>query len=318
MKNTYKPRYRERFAGLWAAVPTPFTSNGEIDEAGVRFNVAHFIDGLRLDGIFCNGLMGEIWALTSAERRQILEIILDAGGNRLLVAAVTTHHSLAETLELTLHAEAAGCHFAVLMNPARTPRSPDELYRYFSAICDRVGIEVIIFNTPLAGYTLSPELIARLCEIPNVCGVKTTASHFENARIRDNCGEKTVISDPHEENYLHNLLLYNQQILFADPEPYLFQSASDRPITGYRARYQQNDIAGFVSEFQALNPLRRIHNKWIMDPLRMGQMPIGALKYWCDLMGMRGGAVRSPLIPLSEELKAELRVELVQIGIATN
>jgi 4-hydroxy-tetrahydrodipicolinate synthase len=315
MKSPYQARHRDRFAGLWAAVHTPFALDGEVDEPGIRKNVRHYIEAAGLDGIFCNGLIGEIWALTPTERQRILEIILDSTNDELLVAAVTTHYSLTETIQLTCHAEQAGCHFAVLLNPANGPRSEEDLYRYFASICDRTGIDIVIFNTPLAGYSLSPALLARICDLPNVCGVKSTASLFENTKIREHCGDKCAISDPHEENYLHNLLSFNQRILFADPEPYLFQTDKKKPISEYMRRYESGDVAGFVREFQALSPLRHVHNKWVMNPLREGRMPNAAVKYWSEALGMAAGPVRVPLEPLTDGQRRELREDLTRVGL---
>jgi 4-hydroxy-tetrahydrodipicolinate synthase len=56
--------------GLWSAVPTPFRADQSLDLEGMAHNVRHFRDVLRLAGVFCNGLMGEGWSLSTAERRQ--------------------------------------------------------------------------------------------------------------------------------------------------------------------------------------------------------------------------------------------------------
>jgi 4-hydroxy-tetrahydrodipicolinate synthase len=65
-----KEAARAQFRGLWAAITTPFTADGELDEAGLRRNMRYFTDVLHVDGIFCTGNMGEFWALTTGERRR--------------------------------------------------------------------------------------------------------------------------------------------------------------------------------------------------------------------------------------------------------
>ena len=42
--------------------------------------------------------------------------------------------------------------------------------------------------------------------------------------------------------------------------------------------------------------------------------PIATIKCWMDLMGMRGGAVRPPLHPLTDEAKASFRRVLEATG----
>jgi len=40
----------EKVRGLWIAIPTPFTLEGEIDEGALRKAVDYYIDGLEVDG----------------------------------------------------------------------------------------------------------------------------------------------------------------------------------------------------------------------------------------------------------------------------
>lgn len=71
----------EKVKGLWIAIPTPFTSSGEVDEGALRKAVDHYIDGLEVDGIFCGGVMGEFWALTVEERARVHEVVISAAGD---------------------------------------------------------------------------------------------------------------------------------------------------------------------------------------------------------------------------------------------
>ena len=65
------------FRGVWAAIPTPFTPDDRLDEDGLRRNMRHYTDVLRVDGIFCTGTMGEFWALTKEERKRAVEIVVE-------------------------------------------------------------------------------------------------------------------------------------------------------------------------------------------------------------------------------------------------
>jgi 4-hydroxy-tetrahydrodipicolinate synthase len=69
-----KEAARAQFHGVWTAITTPFTLDGDLDEAGLRHNMRHVTDGLHVEGVFCTGTMGEFWALTGAERRRVVEI----------------------------------------------------------------------------------------------------------------------------------------------------------------------------------------------------------------------------------------------------
>ena len=116
---------------IWAAIHTPFTKTGAIDEDGIRYNIRRYI-ALGLTGVFCNGLIGEVWALTGAERRHILETVLDEASGELKVSVVVTATSIPETLEFGAHAKSVGADSAVLMVPTS---------EQFQKISDRLTAE---------------------------------------------------------------------------------------------------------------------------------------------------------------------------------
>jgi 4-hydroxy-tetrahydrodipicolinate synthase len=301
--------------GIWAAVHTPFRADGGLDEEGIRRNVRHYADVLDLRGIFFNGLMGEFWSLTLGERQRITELIAAEAGGRLALSPNCTHHSLAETLTLMRHAKSAGCPYAVLMNPATGPRTDDALFGYFERLCAAVDIDVIVFNTPAPGYVLGLELLARLAELPNVKGLKATGTPADRDAARRAVGHRIIVSDPTEAQWLDNLTGHGQRLLYADPEPYLYQSAGHRPINRYYDLFTQGDLAGCRREFETLAPVRPVYARWITDPLRSGRMPNAALKAWAELVGLAGGPPRAPLEPLAPRERARLQAELAAAGL---
>ena len=66
-----KDAARAQFRGVWAAITTPFTPEGELDEAGLRRNMRYYTDELAIDGVFCTGTMGELTAVTKVDGRVI-------------------------------------------------------------------------------------------------------------------------------------------------------------------------------------------------------------------------------------------------------
>lgn len=300
---------------IWAAIHTPFTASGALDEAGLRHNVRRFVE-VGLTGVFCNGLIGEVWALTAAERRAVLEVIVDEAAGRLKVAVVVTASSLPETLEFGAHARAVGADSAVLMVPTSGPRSPSQQGAYFEHLCERLQMPVVIFNAATAaGSALEPAVFERVCALPNLTILKTTASAAENDALRAAARNGVLVSDPLEENFLKNYSESAQRILFADPEPYLYQVGAVRPVADYIALL----AAGRSDEARAaaarLADLRTVFNAWIMDPLRRGHMPGAAVKAWSEMIGLAGGAVRLPLEPLTAAERERLRADLLRCGL---
>jgi 4-hydroxy-tetrahydrodipicolinate synthase len=302
-------------SGIWAAIHTPFDSDQRVNETGLRENIQHLSTALQLDGVFCSGIMGEFWALTLSERARIIDIVVAEAHPDMKVSAMTTHHSLHETIELSRCAESVGTDFIALMNPFVGPRSEDEVYRYFATICDELDSQVVLFNTPAFGYAMTAVLVVRLSSIPNVCAVKTTSSESEIEKVRALCGGRIVVSDPEEARWLKNMTKHGQQALFADPEPYLYQRVGFQPIAEYTAAFRAGDTVRAQEVAATIESIRRIYAKWIMEPLKSGVMPNAALKCWAEAMGMAAGPVRSPLTPLPSTDKRELLDELAGVGL---
>lgn len=301
--------------GVWAAVPTPFRDDGTLDLSGISGNVLHFSDVLQLQGIYCNGIMGEAWSLDCPERMRILDTTLAAAAGKLRVGVVTTHHSLGETVSLSRHAERAGADHVILTRP-RAPLSDPELRDHVLRVAEVVSVPVVLFDG--SGSSFSTELIHRLaCDDRSIAAVKVASSHARSVKIRAACGDSITITDPLEENWLGNLTRFQLHTLYADPEPYLFQSAGELPIRDYHAAFSRGDTAKAQRIRDRLQPLRDVYNRWIMGPLKRDLSPVAALKVWCEEMGLAAGPVRPPLHPLSDGDRTALRQQLKEAVAAS-
>lgn len=295
---------------IWAAIHTPFEASGAIDEAGVRRNIRHYIK-TGLAGVFCNGLIGEVWSLTLQERKRVIELISDEAAGRLGISAVISGPSIEETIELGEHSQKYGVSHAVLMVPTSGPRSPSQQLEYFRHICSRLEMPIVIFNARTeAGSPLDPGVFTQLCSLPNLKLLKTTGTASENSALRQAARNGVLVSDPLEENFLTNMQFEGQSILYADPEPYLYQSGQFRPISEYVTLQASGKAEQAAQVAASLASQRIVFNKWIMDPLKRGHMPNAALKHWCDLIGLAGGCVRSPIEVLTTQQCRELEVDL--------
>lgn len=296
-------------AGIWAAVPTPFLADELIDFAGIRRNVIHFRDALGLAGIFCNGLMGEGWSLSAIERRQILEATVEASGGAFPVGVVTTHGSIAETLALSRHAIASGADHIVLMRPAGL-FSIDELADFVRLISDAAEGRIVLFDSQAQSGGFQPEVIRVLAKDSRIHAVKCTRDGDAIAALRAECSEFVTICDPYESHALANLTRFGQSVLYADPEPYLYQTSEVQLIRGYFDDHRCGNVGSMIAKHGRLEPLRRVYARWIQTPLMRGLPINAALKHWCRRLGLAAGPVRRPLHALTEGQAAALDAEL--------
>lgn len=294
--------------GIWAAIPTPFRDDQSLDVDGMRRNVARF-RALGLAGIFCNGLMGEGWSLSLADRRLIVETLVEAAGGALPVGVVTTHGSIAETLELSQHAAAVGADHVVLMRPPGL-LSPDELADLVRMTADAARCRIVLFDSAAQSGGYPAAVIGQLAREGRIHAVKCTRDADAIAALRAECGDAVVICDPYEAHALANLVRFGHRTLYADPEPYLFQLPGRLPIADYFAAHVRGDADALLSLHARLEPLRRVYQRWIEVPLFRSQPINAALKHWCRRLGLAAGPVRRPLRALAPGAAAMLDRDL--------
>ncbi len=311
-----KAAARAQFHGVWTAITTPFTPDGELDEAGLRHNMRHVTDGLHVEGVFCTGTMGEFWALTGAERRRVVEVVCEEARGKCRVIAHTAHHSARETVALTRHAEEVGADFAVLINPYFPVASEAGIYEWFAYVAARVNIGIWMFDTGYSAYSFSPELTARIAGLENVCGIKLGRSLEHYLAVKRLCGDQIVMSHPSEAEWLPLMRDHGQQVHMSSPAPYLLQTPGYLPIRQYTALGLAGEYVKAQAIAAALAPARAVYDKWLTAKWQQERtMPNAYIKAWCELLGMAGGPVRAPLMPITEAERAELRADLERVGL---
>src|SRR5690349_15890459 len=107
-KNEAKEAAKQMLRGVWTALPTTFTPDDKIDEKGNAANLEHCISGIKIDGHYCIGNVGEFWAMTNEERMRVVEINVDATKGRVPLIAGCHHQNPYEAVKLAQHAQGAG------------------------------------------------------------------------------------------------------------------------------------------------------------------------------------------------------------------
>lgn len=169
-------------SGVLTALATPFTADEQIDVDTLRHLVDRSIDG-GVDGVVACGSTGEFAAMTGAERRLVVETVIDQTAGRVPVIAQTGAVSTAEAIELSRHAQEADASVLMLVTPYYEPLTLDETVRYLHTVAGNVDIPIMLYNLPGAtGVNLSPDLVGQLArEIDNVQYIKDTSAEMAQA-----------------------------------------------------------------------------------------------------------------------------------------
>jgi 4-hydroxy-tetrahydrodipicolinate synthase len=168
--------------GVLTALATPFAPDGQIDTDALRRLVDRNIDG-GVHGVVACGSTGEFAALSGAERRLVVETVIDQVGGRVPVVAQTGAMSTAEAIDLTRHAQAAGASAAMVVAPYYEPLTLEETVSYLREVADAVDIDIMLYNLPVAtGVNLPPDTVGELArEVTNIRYIKDTSADLAQA-----------------------------------------------------------------------------------------------------------------------------------------
>jgi 4-hydroxy-tetrahydrodipicolinate synthase len=162
-------------AVVFAAVPTLFSSDGELDLEANRALYKH-VAGL-LDGLFVAGTTGEFPALDEGERLSLIELALaEAGPDRVIahVGAPDGHHCA----RLARAAAALGATRLAAITPYYLPARPDELAAHYARIREAApGPELYAYFFPeRTGLHVSATLFTQLAASAGLAGAKLSGS----------------------------------------------------------------------------------------------------------------------------------------------
>jgi len=303
---------RENFRGIWAACLNPWRGDGSFDEAGFRSNIRHWIDDLSIAGLFIAGKQGEFFAMTLEERKRNIEVAVDECGAEAGTIFSASDQNFETVVDLALHAQDCGADYVVIHAPVfHFVTDQDEiLYNYYKAICERVDIGIAMWSHPDSGYLMSPQLCARIAELPNIVAIKYSVPRPMYAELTRLVGNKIHVSTASEGEWLDNIEELGWRLYLCSSPPYQLQSKVDQRMNDYtRLAFEGRfDDARLVRD--SLNPVREAFQR-----TKPADKPQAHGKFWQELLGQVGGPVRPPMLNLSDAEKAATREAFAACGL---
>jgi len=306
---------RAHMKGIWAAALMPFAENGSIDEAGLRSNLKHWVDELGIDGIFIAGKQSEFFSQSVAERKRTFEIAVEEIGGRAGVIASCSDQNMDTVIELARHAQAVGAEYIVVHAPVLhfLHKQDETLYQYYKIISETVDIGIAMWSHPDSGYLMSPELCARIAELPNIVAIKYSVPREMYKRLTRLAGDKLIVSTASEEEWFDNIVELGWRLYLCSSPPYLFQTKADRRMREYTDLAFKGEVARARAIRDSLNPVREAFRR-----SRPAEKPPAHSKYWQALLGQVGGRVRAPMLELTEAEREATRRAFETGGLHVN
>jgi 4-hydroxy-tetrahydrodipicolinate synthase len=306
---------RAHLRGIWAAAQMPFRPDDHsLDEAGFARNMRHWTGPLGINGVFVSGKQGEFFAMSVAERKRSFEMAVDATAGRAGTIMSCSDQNMDVVIDLARHAEAVGADFIVVHAPLlHFLHARDEtLFEYYKYISERIDIGIAMWSHPDSGYLMSPELCARIADLPNIVAIKYSVPREMYVRLTHLAGEKLIVSTASEDEWFDNIVELNWQVYLCSNPPFLYQTAEDRRMRDYTDLAMRGEIGRAKKIRDSLEPVRAAFKR-----SRPAEKPQAHAKYWQELLGQVGGPVRRPMLQLTEAEKAATRAAFDACGLCS-
>ncbi len=278
--------------GFFAALPTPFTSDGAaIDEAPLAALAVRNLDA-GLSGLYVGGSTGEAFLMSVEERETVLRVVMEATDGRGKMIAHVGDPNPRVSARLARFAAEQGYHAISAVPPFYYRYGIDEIAAHYAWLAGQTDLPFVIYNFPdLSGVRWSVADLARLLELPQVVGVKNTCGDlFAFETLRRRVPEKTLLHG-FDETLLAGLALgadggigstYNVQ-----PERILALAAAHREGRTEDARALQAEVNELIGAMIAAGVLT-------------------SLKYLLTRQGIPMGDCRRPFAPLTDLARRKL------------
>lgn len=305
---------------------TPFRSDESLDLEGLKINTEFLVEKRHLGPMVLvpTGSTGEFYALNDEERKKVISTVVDIAGGKIPVIAGTMRAGAKWTVEISRYAEDVGADGVMVVLPYYHIPGEEGLLRYYKEIATSINIGLLIYNNPdVSKIYINPQLMKRIVsEIPNVIGVKENtpyvATFYEQVKA---VGSKIpIIQGRGEWWYISTVLL--------GAKGYISGYANFMPEVSFEILKAGNSknfskLTEFLERISILEEfIAEMNVKYgpttsiLPPPYIQGYMVYAVIKAAMDIIGLRGGRVRLPLLDLKDEDKKRLKKILLEdIGL---
>ncbi|MDA0746248.1 MAG: dihydrodipicolinate synthase family protein [bacterium] len=169
------------FKGLFPALITPMTAEGDLNEEAFRKLIEYNIQA-GAHGFWVAGGAGESILLDDEENFRIAEIAEDQSQGRILnimhVGASTTQRAA----RMAEHAAKSGIEAICCVPPFFYPAKPDEIVEFYRIVGEAANLPLFIYNLPqCTGVEITVDLMKKIQDrVPQLAGLKHSAPSFAN------------------------------------------------------------------------------------------------------------------------------------------
>lgn len=200
---------QEKYHGIIPAFYACYDEAGDISSERVKALVQYFIDK-GVQGLYVNGSSGECIYQSVADRKQILEAVMEVAKGKLTIINHVACNNLKDSVELARHSEELGVDAIAAIPPIYFRLPEYSIAAYWNGISAAApNTDFIIYNIPqLAGVSLTPSLYKEMLKNPRVVGVKNSSMPVQDIDTFVSLGgEDYVVFNGPDEQFLGGRLM---------------------------------------------------------------------------------------------------------------
>ena len=289
------------FSGAMTAMATPFKEDESLDLDGLKRN-AEFQIEQGISGLVPLGTTGESPTVTKAERKQIIEAVVETAAGKVPVVVGTGTNSTKTTIEETRQAKELGADAALIVNPYYNKPTQEGLFRHFREVAVKADIPIIVYN--IKGRTavnIETGTMKRLGEFGNIRGVKEASGDLNQMKevIAAMGPDFDVLSG--DDNMTHSLMREGGKGVI---------SVVSNLVPGKVSEMCRHALDENWSEAEKINDyLAPLYEAAFIET---NPIPV---KTAMGLLGMPSGPLRLPMCEMSEKNGERLKSVLTRMGI---
>ena len=247
-------------------------------------------------GVGPNGSLGEYSSLTDEERRRVVQVAVEAVGDRGIVVAGVHGPGWHQAQHWARLAAEDGAHGVLCLPPTMYRSAPADVVEHFARVAE-VGLPMMIYNNPIdTKVDLTPELVAEIAKLDAVVAVKEFSVDVRRAfEIAERCAEAGSSID-----------------VIAGADDVLFELMVDGAVGwfgGYPNVFPREAVA--IYDLMASGDYAAAREIYVslVGAYRWDSKTefVQAIKLGMDMVGRRGGPCRPPRAALTPDMAAAVR-----------
>ena len=168
------------FNGIIPPMITPLKADFSLDINPTERLIEYLIEG-GVHGIFILGTTGEFAGLSSAVKRELIQITCQQVKGRVPILVGVTDCSFTESIELAAIAHRSGAEAVVAAPPFYMNIEQEELINYYQKLADIVELPLFLYDMPShVKINIEVETAVTLSKHPNIIGIKDSSGKIEN------------------------------------------------------------------------------------------------------------------------------------------